>query len=200
MGWDTVGRNRTCWRDRAVPPAGWAGAIKTSTMCHAVDVWSFGCMMAEIFNGKPLMGVGETNAHICAAVVAWSTAWTWKQPSRQLFLIPAHLRCLLWWCCAPEPGRRPRIRGDVRALAMSLVAVSHGSVRPRNFCWRDLQCKPGEPEGVHMRRVGPVVSRIPLVFVQRVAQQKVDVSCVAQSSFMKFVISCVSCTALAVCT
>ena len=73
------------------PPEQWAGAIKTSTMCHAVDVWSFGCMMAEISNGKPLMGVGDTNAHIRAAVVAWSAAWTRKQPSRPLFLIPAHL-------------------------------------------------------------------------------------------------------------
>ena len=69
-------------------PELWAGAIKTSTMCHAVDVWSF---VAEIFNGKPLMGVGDTNAYILAVVVAWSTAWTRRQPSRQLFLILAHL-------------------------------------------------------------------------------------------------------------
>ena len=102
------------------PPELWTGAIKTSTICHAVDVWSFGCMLAEIFNGKPLMGFGESNSHIRAAVVGWSTAWTRKQPTRLLVLIPAHLRCLVWWCCAPDPGRRPQIRGDVCTLAKSL--------------------------------------------------------------------------------
>jgi hypothetical protein len=30
-------------------------------------------VMAEIFNGKPLMGLGKTTAHIRAAVVDWST-------------------------------------------------------------------------------------------------------------------------------
>lgn len=102
------------------PPELWAGAIKTSTCCYAVDAWSFGCVMAEIFNGKPLMGLGQTTAHIRAAVIHWSTSWTRNQPTRHLALIPAHLRCLVWWCCAPEPGRRPQIRGEVRTVAISL--------------------------------------------------------------------------------
>ena len=103
------------------PPELWAAPLRLGSKCRAVDAWSFGCVIAEVFSGTPLFWkVGESTSHIRQRVDRWCVSWHTKQLMVDLVHCPHSLRTLVWWLCAPQPGRRPEIVGDMQRLSRSL--------------------------------------------------------------------------------
>ena len=103
------------------PPELWAAPLRLGSKCRAVDAWSFGCVIAEVFSGTPLFWkVGESTSHIRQRVDRWCVSWHTKQLMVDLVHCPHSLRTLVWWLYAPQPGRRPEIVGDMQRLSRSL--------------------------------------------------------------------------------
>lgn len=102
-----------------------------STISRAVDVWSFGCVMVEVFSGEPLMGKGKQNWR--SSVQQWCTAWNSNDvrlwPCRELVCLPGHWRNVVWWCCAPQAHLRPDVKRDVAAMASMLPPIPTGRTR-----------------------------------------------------------------------
>ena len=54
------------------PPELWVAPLKLGSKCRAVDAWSFGCVIAEVFSGTPLFyKAGESAAQIRQRVDRW---------------------------------------------------------------------------------------------------------------------------------
>lgn len=96
-----------------------------TTLRRAVDVWSFGCVMLEVFSGTPLMWrKSGTRSSTLDSIAQWCCAWQAKDlrswPCRELVWVPAHWRNVVWWCCAPQAERRPKVQKDVAGMANML--------------------------------------------------------------------------------
>jgi Tol biopolymer transport system component len=72
------------------------------------DIWAFGCVLYEVFTGRPAFA-GETATDIITAVVKNEPEWS-ALPSDT----PAHIRTLLVRCLQKDPRRRLRDIGDAR--------------------------------------------------------------------------------------
>ena len=98
----------------------WVHPLRDSTNCFAVDAWSFGCVMAEVFSERTLFPATQSDDAVLRAVKQWAVAWRKNEPVKELVHVPPELRCVVWRCCAPEALNRPRVQADLRAMAALL--------------------------------------------------------------------------------
>ena len=96
------------------PPELWAHKLSDTSNCPAVDTWGFGCTVAEIFLGGPLMKAADIIG-VRAAIKAWVNCWRRENPPGPMHRIPFEMRPIVWWCLAPNPQDRPAVQKDVAA-------------------------------------------------------------------------------------
>jgi eukaryotic-like serine/threonine-protein kinase len=84
------------------------------------DIWSFGCVMFELFTRKQTFG-GETVTDLFASILKGEPDWNALPAST-----PQSLRALLLQCLQKDPRRRLRDIGDAR------IALEDAATRPES--------------------------------------------------------------------
>jgi len=91
------------------------------TVDKRTDVWAFGCVLYEMFTGRPVFG-GETSSDTLAAVLEREPDWS-QLPAN----IPPAVRRLIERCLRKDPKQRLRDIGDARLeLEEALASVVTG--------------------------------------------------------------------------
>ena len=107
------------------PPELWRQKVTMFTKCFAVDVWSFGCTMLELFRGKFLMK-GKTLKDFEASVQKWVHSWHSASSHPAILAVPSQLRSVAWWCCAPDVWARPQMQCEVTTRSQQLPRIAIG--------------------------------------------------------------------------
>ena len=102
------------------PPELWTGLLTKHSQCKAVDVWSFGVAVTEVYGGGQLLFSGKQEERIHKAITEWSTSWINKRGNALLVNVPSDVRNVVWFCCSPDPTRRPPMCKDLAAWGQSL--------------------------------------------------------------------------------
>jgi serine/threonine protein kinase len=109
-----------CWRER-----------DSFEIDASVDVWSFGCVVFEVFQSKCLMrptAAKTDDTSIMKTVKEWCAAWKsgniHEGPCHAILALPLEWRTLVWWTCAPTPSHRPPLgEHDVRKTMSRLRSL-----------------------------------------------------------------------------
>ena len=98
------------------------------------DIWSFGCVLYELFTARQVFETGETVSDAVAAILTREPEWSGLPPN-----LPSPMRRLLRRCLEKDPDRRLHHAADARleiADAMSAPASEPAARRrrPRREC------------------------------------------------------------------
>ena len=100
------------------PPELWKNLLSNNTQCMAVDVWSFGVTAIEVYARRLMFG-GKQDDRVHRYVTEWVSSWANKRGNSLLVNVPVHVRNVVWFCCSPDPTRRPRMHNDLVAWGQS---------------------------------------------------------------------------------